>query len=147
LGALSALDSGEIWRDRAAFEPVLEAAVSSHDVKLTAPLRKGLLSALSERDETAEICRDADGNPEPDSELRDYENVPLKEDIHECFEREVRPHLADAWIDEEKTKVGYEIPLTKHFYKYTPPRPLEEIQAEIAELERKIMGMLREVVG
>lgn len=116
-------------------------------MKLTAPLRKGLLSALSERDETAEICRDADGNPEPDSELRDYENVPLKEDIHECFEREVRPHLADAWIDEEKTKVGYEIPLTKHFYKYTPPRPLEEIQAEIAELERKIMGMLREVVG
>lgn len=126
---------------------MLEAAVSSHEVKLMAPLRKALLSALGERDETAEICRDADGNPEPDSELRDYENVPLKEDIHEYFEREVRPYVPDAWIDEEKTKVGYEIPLTRHFYKYTPPRPLEEIQAEISELEREIMGMLREVVG
>ncbi len=146
LDALSTLDSGKIWRDRAAFEPVLEAAVSS-EVKLTAPMRKALLGALGERDETAEICRDADGNPEPDSELRDYENVPLREDIHEYFEREVRPHVTDAWVDEGKTKVGYEIPITRHFYKYTPPRPLEDIQAEIAELEREIMGMLREVVG
>ena len=119
LEALSTLGAREVWRDRAAFEPILEDAVSSHEVKLTAPLRKALLSALGERDETAEICRDVDGNPEPDSELRDYENVPLKEDIHEYFEREVRPYLPDAWVDEEKTKVGYEIPLTRHFYKYT----------------------------
>jgi len=105
------------------------------------------LGALSERDETAEICRDADGNPEPDSELRDHENIPLKDDIHEYFDREVKPYVADAWIDEEKTKVGYEIPLTRHFYKYTPPRPLEEIQTEIALLEKEIVGMLREVVG
>ncbi len=83
----------------------------------------------------------------PDGELRDCENVPLKEDIHEYFEREVRPHVADAWIDEEKTKVGYEIPLTRHFYKYSPPRPLDEIQTELAESEREIMGVLREVVG
>jgi len=59
----------------------------------------------------------------------------------------VKPYVADAWIDEEKTKVGYEIPLTRHFYKYTPPRPLEEIQTEIALLEKEIVGMLREVVG
>jgi type I restriction enzyme M protein len=147
LDALSTLDSGKIWRDRGVFEPILEDAISSHEVKLTAPLRKALLNALGERDETAEICRDAEGNPEPDSELRDYENVPLKEDIHEYFEREVRPHVSDAWNDEEKTRVGYEIPITRHFYKYSPPRPLEEIQAEIAGLELEIMGMLRKVVG
>lgn len=146
LEALSTLGSREIWRDRAVFEPVLEDAVSSREVKLTAPLRKALLNALGERDDTAEICRGADGNPEPDSELRDYENVPLKEDIHEYFEREVRPHIPDAWIDEGKTKIGYEIPITRHFYKYTPPRPLKELRAEIGELEREIVGMLREVV-
>jgi type I restriction enzyme M protein len=105
------------------------------------------MSSRSERDETADICRDADGNPEPDSELRDYENVPLKEDIHSYFDREVKPYVADAWIDGAKTKVGYEIPLTRHFYKYTPSRPLEEIRVEIAQLETEIMGMLREVVG
>jgi type I restriction enzyme M protein len=121
--------------------------VSSHEVKLTASLRKALLSALGDRDETAEIFRDAAGNPEPDSELRDYENIPLKENIHEYFEREVLPNVADAWIDEEKTKVGYEIPLTKHFYKYASPRPLDEIQAEIAQIESDILKILREVVG
>jgi hypothetical protein len=62
---------------------------------------------MSELEESAEICLDEDGNPEPDTELRDYENVPLKEDIHAYFEREVRPHVADAWIDESKTRVGY----------------------------------------
>ena len=82
-----------------------------------------------------------------DPELRDYESVPLKEDIHKYFEREVTPHVADAWIDEQKTKVGYDIPLTRHFYKYTPPRPLEEIEADIADIEKDIVGMLREVVG
>ncbi len=64
------------------------------------------------RDETADVCRDKDGNPEPDPELRDTEKVPLKEDIHEYFAREVLPHVPDAWIDEGKTKVGYEIPFT-----------------------------------
>jgi type I restriction enzyme M protein len=124
-------------------------------IKLAAPIRKAILSALSERDETAEICRDADGNPEPDPELRDYENVPLKEDIREYYDREVRPHVPDAWINESVTdekdgqvgRVGYEFPLTRHFYKYVPPRPLEEIEGEIAVLEKDIVRMLREVVG
>ena len=79
----------------------------------------------------------------------------LKESIHEYFEREVRPHVPDAWINEQKRDekdsqigiVGYEIPLTRHFYKYVPPRPLEEIEAEIAGLEKDIVRMLREVVG
>lgn len=105
-----------------------------------------LLDALSERDEEAEICTDARGNPEPDPELRDFENVPLKDDIHAYFEREVRPHVPDAWIDESKTRKGYEIPFTRHFYKYTPLRPLKEIKAEIAQLEDEIQGMLKGVM-
>jgi type I restriction enzyme M protein len=77
--------------------------------------------------------------------LRDTENVPLKEDIREYFELEVKPHVPDAWIDKDKTKIGYEIPLTRHFYKYTPPRPLDVIEKEIRELEGEIMGMLSAV--
>jgi type I restriction enzyme M protein len=72
---------------------------------------------------------------------------PLKEDIHEYFQRKVRPHVPDAWIDESKTKIGFEIPLNRHFYKYQPPRPLEQIEADIADLEKGIVRMLREVVG
>jgi type I restriction enzyme M protein len=147
LAALGSLDQHRIWRDRASFEVELDQVIRDRGIKLTAPARKSILGALSERDETAEISRDAAGNPEPDSELRDHENIPLKDDIHDYFDREVKPYVADAWIDEEKTKVGYEIPLTRHFYKYTPPRPLEEIQTEIALLEKEIIGLLREVVG
>jgi type I restriction enzyme M protein len=138
---------GRLYKDRNEFVAELDAALAMAEVKVSAPIKKAILAALSERDETAKVCTDKNGNPEPDPELRDYENVPLKEDIHEYFEREVRPHVPDAWIDESKTKIGYEIPLNRHFYKYQPPRPLEEIEGDIAELERDIVRMLREVVG
>jgi type I restriction enzyme M protein len=134
-------------KDRSEFEGLLDAAVKRAEIKLSAPIRKAILSALSERDETAEICRDKDGNPEPDAELRDYENIPLKEDIHAYFTREVLPHVPEAWIDESKTKVGYEIPFNRHFYQYTPPRPLAEIEADIKTIEKDILEMLREVAG
>ena len=155
LAALATLDSTILYKDRGAFVADLEAAFEQGELKLAAPIRKAILAALSERDETAEICRDEDGNPEPDSELRDYENVPLKEDIRKYFDREVRPHVSDAWINEsvrdekdgEIGRIGYEIPLTRHFYKYVPPCPLEEIEVEIADLEKDIVRMLREVVG
>ena len=75
------------------------AQPNQQELKLSPPIRKAILAALSERDETAEICRDKDGNPEPDPELRDTENVPLKEDIWTFFEREVKPHVPDAWIN------------------------------------------------
>src|SRR3989304_7367731 len=118
-------------------------------------IRKAILSSLSERDETAELCRDKDGNHEPDPELRDTENVPLKEDITAYFDREVRPHVPDAWIntsicdhkDGAVGKVGYEINFNRYFYKYQPPRPLEVIEADIRTLEKEIMGMLRGVAG
>jgi len=102
---------------------------------------------LSERDETAEICRDARGNPEPDSELRDFENVPLGEDIETYLAREVLPHVPDAWVDTAKTKIGYEINFNRYFYKYVPPRPLAEIEADIKAIEADILRMLKEVTG
>jgi type I restriction enzyme M protein len=82
---------------------------------------------------------------EPDADLRDFENVPLKDDIDAYFEREVQPHVPDAWMDRSKDKVGYEINFNRHFYKYTPPRPLEEIDAELKQAEEKILRLLREV--
>jgi type I restriction enzyme M protein len=113
-------------------------------VRLSATELKAVLAALGERDETAEICRDAKGNPEPDPELRDTESVPLKESIETYFKREVLQHVPDAWIDESKTKVGYEIPLNRHFYCYAAPRPLEEIEADIKGLEDEILKLLKE---
>ncbi len=145
----------DLFKDRVSFEAALDQAAKSCRMKLSAPLRKAVLSALSERDETAEICRDREGNPESDPELRDTENVPLKEDVRAFFEREVLPHVPDAWIngairdhkDGEVGRVGYEINFNRYFYQYQPPRPLEEIEAEIRTLEREIMEMLREVAG
>jgi len=142
-------------KDRIEFESVLDAAIGMADLKLAAPVRKAILSALSERDETAAICRDKDGHPEPDPELRDTESVPLSESVEAFFEREVRPHVPDAWIDtarrDEKDGevgiIGYEINFNRYFYRYTPPRPLEEIEADIRGIETDILRMLAEVTG
>jgi len=142
-------------KDRDEFERVLEAAARKAGVKLTAPASKAVLSALSERDETAAICRDKDGNPEPDPELRDTESVPLAESVEAFFEREVKPHVPDAWIDTARLDpkddqvglVGYEINFNRYFYKYAPPRPLEEIEADIRGIETDILRMLAEVTG
>jgi type I restriction enzyme M protein len=86
------------------------------------------------------------GKPQPDSSLRDTENVPLTEDVESYFRREVLPHAADAWIDHEKTKVGYDIPFNRHFYVFQPPRPLAEIDAELKGVVGKIQAMLAEVM-
>ena len=104
-----------------------------------------MLSALGERDDTAEVCLDRNSSPEPDPDLRDTESVPLRESIEEYFQREVVPHVPDAWIDHSKTKVGYEIPFNRYFYRYESPRPLEEIEADIKALESDIMARLAEV--
>ena len=146
---------GTLYKDREDFEKTLNAAARKAGVKLPAPIAKAILSALSERDETAQICRDKNGRPEPDPELRDTENVPLSESIETFFEREVKPHVPDAWIDtnkrDEKDRqvgiVGYEINFNRYFYKYTPPRPLDEIEADIQTIEKDILAMLREVAG
>jgi type I restriction enzyme M protein len=144
-----------VYKDRGEFETALEAAARRAGLKLAAPVTKAILAALSERDETAAICRDPAGMPEADPELRDTESVPLAEPVEVFFEREVKPHVPDAWIDttrcDEKDgqvgTVGYEINFNRYFYRYTPPRPLEEIEAEIRALEKDIVRMLAQVTG
>ncbi|MDB5691705.1 MAG: restriction endonuclease subunit [Alphaproteobacteria bacterium] len=87
------------------------------------------------------------GKPQPDSALRHTENVPLDEDIHTYFEREVLPHASDAWIDENKTRVGYEIPFNRQFYVFEPPRPLEEIDADLKLVTDRITAMIEELAA
>ena len=125
-------------KNREEFTALVKAAFRKAGVAVPAPLFKAILMALSERDETADVCTDAKGHPEPDPELRDYENVPLKEDVGEYLRREVLPHVPDAWVDESKTRVGYEINFNRHFYQYTPPRPLAEIEADLKRIEQDI---------
>ena len=145
LSVLRPLAAKGIVKNREQFSEMVQAAFKRSGLKVPAALFKAILMALSERDETADICTDAKGNPEPDPELRDYENVPLKEDVGEYMKREVLPHVPDAWVDESKTKVGYEINFNRYFYKYTPPRPLEEIEADLKKIEKEIADMLAEV--
>lgn len=137
----------KLFKDRKVFLTELRTHDRERDVRLSAPELKAVLAALGERDDTAEICRNREGQPEPDADLRDTETVPLKESIEAYFKREVPPHVPDAWMDTTKTKVGYEIPLNRHFYRYEPPRPLEVIEADIQRLEEEIMKMLREVTA
>ncbi|MFY9973466.1 MAG: N-6 DNA methylase, partial [Chromatiaceae bacterium] len=146
LGVLQSMDPDTLYKDRDAVTKALKAAARAKGVHLAAPVLKAVLSALSERDETAEFCT-VKGEPEPDTELRDYENVPLTEDIDAYMALEVLPHVPDAWVDHSKTKIGYEIPFTRHFYVYQPPRPLEVIRGEIKALEAEIQGMLGRVFG
>jgi len=135
-----------VLKSRDAFDEWLKHALPG-DQSVTKSLCVPLRDAFGERDESAEICNDTRGKPEPDAELRDTENVPLKEKIEDYFKREVLPHVPDAWIDESKTKVGYEIPLNRHFYRYEPPRPLEEIESDIKTLEAEILALLKEVTA
>jgi type I restriction enzyme M protein len=136
-----------VYKNRTAFLTDLRDVDRASGVHLTASELKAVLNALGERDDSAEICRDRDGNPEPDPELRDTESVPLKEGADDYFKREVLPHVPDAWIDQSKTKVGYEIPLNRHFYVYEPPRPLEVIEQDIKALEQQIIALLASVTG
>ena len=145
-GVLKAINPAKLYTSRDAFLKDLKAAAKQQDVKLSTAGLKAILSALSERDDTASVCTDKHGNPEPDTDLRDYENVPLKDDLDAYMAREVLPHVPDAWVDASKEKIGYEIPFTRHFYVYTPPRPLKEIEGEILALEKDIQGMLAEVL-
>lgn len=137
----------DLIKDRKVFLERLKPIDRELEVRLSSPELKAVVNALGERDETAEICRGKDGLAEPDAELRDTENVPLKESIQAYFEREVLPHVPDAWIDHTKTKIGYEIPLNRHFYRYEPPRELSVIESEIKALETDIVRLLGEVTA
>jgi type I restriction enzyme M protein len=116
-------------------------------------MRDAIVEALGEPDETAEILVDRQGRPEPDSDLRDYERVPLDRSVEDYVAEEVEPYVPDAWVDEEYTdeqdggvgRVGYEINFNRYFYAYEPPRPLGEIEADIRELQGEIVTMLEEM--
>lgn len=162
-------------KNRAEFKKLLEPKLKTvkltkadgEALKLPAPVKKAIYEALSERDPTADICTDSKGNPEPDTQLRDTELVPLPQgislplpvhfdnqtgldkllelvtaDCEQYMDDEVLPHVPDAWVDYSKTKVGYEIPLNRHFYVYEPPRDLADIKADITKLEQEILEML-----
>jgi type I restriction enzyme M protein len=147
LAALAELD--ERIPSRKAFTKSLSATLAPSGVKVGAPIMRLLTKHLSVSDETAELCKSR-GKIEADTSLRDYENVPLGEDVHEYFEREVLPHVPDAWIDEERRDekdgevgiVGYEIPFNRHFYVYSPPRPFEEIDRDLKVTTDRIMRMI-----
>ncbi len=136
-----------LYLNRAAFLQALRATEQAMNIRLSATELKAVCASLGERDENAEICTDKQGKPESDADLRDTETVPLKESIEAYFQREVLPHIPDAWIDHSKTKIGYEIPLNRHFYRYEPTRELEEIEAEIKTLEGEILDLLKEVTA
>jgi type I restriction enzyme M protein len=178
-GMKEAFASGEVVKDRAVFAEHLAAAFANADITLDSKLQGALLApgSLGERDPSAEICRDKKGNPEPDPERRDTENVlfppgiklplpldyegkknkgkvnvePLLALVRDHCEAylaaEVLPYRPDAWIDHSKVKVGYEIPVNRHFYEYEPPRPLDQIEKDITDLEKEIMAMLKAVTA
>ena len=169
------IDRAKFYRDLAVFDEDLSHAADIAKIKLNKPLRKVIWLALGEKDPKAEICYFTKGKPEADADLRDNENVPLpagtklplpmdfgpdpqnkkngdlvklmKPAIDAYMKAEVLPHVPDAWVDYSKTKVGYEIPLNRHFYVYKPPRPLAAIEGEISKLERDIAGLLDGLIG
>jgi type I restriction enzyme M protein len=147
--ALQSMDASALHRNREQFSRLLKKALTSHSVSLSTPELKALLNALSERDPEADICT-TKGQPEADAGLRDNENVPLSESVHDYFQREVISHVPDAWIDESKTDaqdgevgiVGFEIPFNRHFYIFQPPRPLEEIDRDLKACTDRIKQMI-----
>lgn len=143
---LKTLADGRVVKNRRDFEKCLDSALNQNKLKLKAPLYKAILDALSERDETADVLKDDKGNKLPDAELRDYENVPLGERIDTYVKREVLPYVSDAWVDESKTKIGYEISFNRYFYEYKPPRPVEEIERDLEKIEEEIAGLLKSEV-
>ena len=169
---LATLEGNGRYIDRAVFEADVVKAAKRAGIKIHSPIKKAIFAALGERDQDAKICRDSKKRPEPDSELRDTENIPLppgtklplpmdfgpkkpndrlieafREEIDAYIAREVLPHVPDAWVDFKKTKVGYEIPINRHFYVYKPPRRLDQIEEDITKLEGEIAGLLEGLVG
>lgn len=147
--ALQAMDASQLHRNREQFSKLLKKTLSAHGVSSSTPELKAILNALSERDPEADICL-AKGQPEADAGLRDNENVPLGESVYDYFEREVKPHVPDAWIDESKRDeqdgevgvVGFEIPFNRHFYVFQPPRPLADIDRDLKACTDRIKQMI-----
>ena len=136
------------------FKALLQACAPLTDVKKLKPAQLKLIEKYVRKpSEDADICTDKHGKAEADADLRDYENVPFREDIQTYVQREVFPHVPDAWIDTSKCDdkdgkvgiVGYEINFNRYFYQYTPPRSLHDIDADLKASEARIAAMLNEV--
>ncbi len=162
----------QLYKKREDFVSKIEDSFKSHGIKLDSKLKKVILENLSERDSSAEVCVSSKGDVEPDSELRDFENIPFPSDIslplplgydnetgldevielvkthcEEYMKSEVLPFVPDAWIDYSKTKIGYEIPITKLFYVYKPPRDLQLIEKELSDLGIEVLNSLSRLVN
>lgn len=162
-GLITALEAfgDETYMNREAFNKAIGKHLNDYEVHLTTAQRKTLWQTIGVHDDAADYCRVQTGKNkgeiEPDPSLRDSENVPfgwgghpktheaLTETVQAYFDAEVKPHVDDAWIDWDKTKTGYEIPFTRHFYTYEPPRALADIDADLERVVGEIMELLREV--
>ena len=145
---LQSFDENKEYLNKEDFIKTLKAKAKEYGVTLGAALVKAIVNSIGERNENADVCRDSKGNIESDSTLRDTESIPLKEDIQEYFNREVKPHVNDAYMDESTfSNVGYEIPFTRHFYKYEELRAFEDIMKEVESLESEIALEIRKVLG
>ncbi|PIR18339.1 MAG: DNA methyltransferase, partial [Deltaproteobacteria bacterium CG11_big_fil_rev_8_21_14_0_20_49_13] len=150
LDILKSLDGQKIWTDRESFINEIHEQARSRGIKLGAPILKAIVGVFGTHDDGATVCCDKNENPEPDTSLRDTESVPLSESIEDYFQREVKPYVPDAWIndsikdekDEQIGIVGYEVPFNRHFYKYVPPRPLQEIEADLKGITDSILKMI-----
>lgn len=144
---------GKNYMSRADYLKKLEMESEKRDVKIPKKTLKVIWQEIGERDENAEICLDEDGKPEPDKELKDFERVPWGQDIQDYFKKEVKPYAPDAWIDETVRDakdgkigiVGYEIPFTRYFYKYEPPRDVEDIESGLRETEAEIQNLFQKL--
>lgn len=143
----------DIFKDRSAFGQALDKALKAGDVKVRAPLKKAILAALAERDEAAEICRDSQGQPEPDPDLRDHEQIGLHQNVEEYFDAEIHPFSPESWIDQTYVdakdkkvgRIGYEIPFNRHFYSFERPQTVAEIDRSLGELRDTVADLLKEV--
>ncbi|WP_454932061.1 type I restriction-modification system subunit M [Actinomyces oricola] len=143
--ALETLEQGRTWTSEVEFRKVFGPALSGRQVTLKLAAYKAVMAAFAEQSPEGEIVKTPRGKIEPDPSLRDTENVPLTEDVAAYVEREVRPWAPEAWVDEAKTKIGYEIPFTRAFYKYVPPRPLAEIDADVQAAIARVQELFAEV--
>ena len=145
---LESFDNTLEYMDRDKFIKDLKAKSKEFDIALPAGLIKAIVNAIGVRNEDAVVCKDSKGNIESDTSLKDTESIALKEDVYEYFEKEVKPHVNDAYIDESSiNNIGYEIPFTRHFYKYEELRSFAEIMREVESLESEIALEIRKVLG
>jgi type I restriction enzyme M protein len=153
--ALSTLDSETVWMDRDNFLDEVELCLNMNGVDVRNSVYNAIERALGDRNPDAEICTNSKGEPEHDTDLREYERVPLDDDPHEYFDENIAPYAPEAWInqsskyhddkDGELGVIGYEINFNKHFYDYQPPRPIEEIDEQIQEISIKINHLLEDI--